>query len=537
MAWNSFFFPHLWLSLLAFGSLALSLSLMVGRWKRSNSRYTEDYLMGTATTPSGAVPGDWTGQGFESVIAGASTATATLYNNTNGLGFIQTSTPFTPSNPIVSAFGGDFDGDGDLDYLYSTSASDVEWGRNDGTGTMTVTTLDNLAGTPISVHGANFFGNALLMLSCSDALGIRAYNATTNATNPVLPVLGLSCSFMTTGDVNSDGAPDIVYTHSPSTVRVVLNSGTPFAPGVPFPWGTGIGVSSESIDSPLGLGLGDLDNDGIVDLAVASGGATNIIILFRGANDGNFRESSLLAGSNTLGITVADMNNDTLPDIVGGRAGATIIRFQSPPTASLCQGLITLTNISGLAIGDVFEFSWGDSQVSAANEVCEFQILSNQAVQFEVTAFITPALSSTGPNGLLQIYDGTTILGDVAVQISVSGAVSTPYISGNVITTRWASPSVDGAKFTITLQVESLSPPSPPPPSQAFPSSPPPESSSTGIIVGFVVVIILLSCCACIGGTFACWKANDDDLTFKQWITTRFSSSPSEGAHHELANI
>ena len=81
------------------------------------------------------------------------------------------------------------------------------------------------------------------------------------------------------GDLNGDGAPDIVTANqNDNTISVLLNGAGTFAPEVTY----AVGVS------PQALGLGDFDGDGNLDLAVANSDTDDIAVLLNLGDGGTF---------------------------------------------------------------------------------------------------------------------------------------------------------------------------------------------------------------------------------------------------------
>ncbi len=121
------------------------------------------------------------------------------------------------------------------------------------------------------------------------------------------------------GDVNGDGAPDIVTTNfEGGNATVLLGDGKgdfDEAPGSPFPAGEG----------PFSLALADVDRDGHLDLVVSnfsgragdtSHDAVNVLL---GDGRGGFRPmkgSPFATGADPVAVAVGDVNGDGWPDVV-----------------------------------------------------------------------------------------------------------------------------------------------------------------------------------------------------------------------------
>jgi len=116
--------------------------------------------------------------------------------------------------------------------------------------------------------------------------------------------------YAATGDLNGDGRPDVVATHSEggSGATILLN--------------TGQGTLSQGPGSPLALGHGawgaeiaDMDRDGNADLVVA---AAEHIRVFLGDGRGSFRPaagSPFPTGKGAWRLTVGDFNGDRKLDV------------------------------------------------------------------------------------------------------------------------------------------------------------------------------------------------------------------------------
>jgi len=126
------------------------------------------------------------------------------------------------------------------------------------------------------------------------------------------------------GDVNGDGAPDLVTTNfEGGNVTVLLGDGKgslAAAPGSPFPAGA----------SPFSVALADVDRDGHLDLVVANfsgqGGDTrrDAVNVLLGDGRGAFRSmrgSPFATGANPVGAAVGDVDGDGWPDVVTANTG------------------------------------------------------------------------------------------------------------------------------------------------------------------------------------------------------------------------
>lgn len=127
-------------------------------------------------------------------------------------------------------------------------------------------------------------------------------------------------------DVNLDAIPDLVVS-SASAGKVTLHLGR--GDGTFLPAQT-IAVATER--NTYGLAVGDLNRDGVPDIAVCSANNGNQISVLLGIGDGSFRAPVPIAvGTDTFALGIADWNGDGGNDLAATNA--------SPPT-----GLLILLN-------------------------------------------------------------------------------------------------------------------------------------------------------------------------------------------------
>jgi sugar lactone lactonase YvrE len=220
-----------------------------------------------AVAPTGSV--SFLDTGFGNAVVG----TAPLGSGTTGLTFLNSQTPATSFDPW-SVAAGDFNGDGIPDLAVanqSSSSVTVLLGNGDGTFTQATN-------SPISVGGG--------------ALAVVV------------------------GDFNRDGKADLAVLsgayNGPVTVFLGNGDGTfTQAPGNPTTIGNSIATSQAEA-------VGDFNGDGILDLAVASGGGgEGLATILLGNGDGTFTPANggpVTVGSTPNSVTVGDFNGDGIPD-------------------------------------------------------------------------------------------------------------------------------------------------------------------------------------------------------------------------------
>ncbi|MCS6808848.1 MAG: FG-GAP-like repeat-containing protein, partial [Bacteroidota bacterium] len=240
------------------------------------------YPSGPGVARSGLAVGDCTGDGALDILVantGAVNGNITVLPN-RGDGTFDT--PII-SQSVSNAFAvacGDIDNDGDLDAVVSqalgTNMISVMWNQ-DGTGYMSVamTTTGPSDAYDIALGDINSDGWLDIIATQNGSPGgVAVYLNNGDGTVPIFPsstyTVGNAAASSVVGDVNGDGALDIVTTSELSNNITVLrgnNSGT-FV-GETFPGGT-LARSWSTV--------GDFDNDGDLDVAVANWGDNSITI-------------------------------------------------------------------------------------------------------------------------------------------------------------------------------------------------------------------------------------------------------------------
>ncbi|MGA3326960.1 MAG: VCBS repeat-containing protein, partial [Terriglobia bacterium] len=263
-----------------------------------------------ATNPRSVVVGDFNGDGkLDLAVASYTNSNNVTILLGNGDGTFTTKGTFTAGSSPRSVAVGDFNGDGIPDLAvanYGGSTVSVLLGNGDGTFTTATNSpyttgfssptyvavgdfnRDGFADLVVANAGSN---NVVVLLNNADGTG--TFTAQTPSTVGSIP-WGVAI-----GDFNGDGWTDLAVANctaaTPSacatgatagTVSVLLNkadgTGT-FNAAVPYDVGTG----------PLRVAVGDVNGDGIADLAVSNynnGNAGSVSVLI-GIGDGTFTPS------------------------------------------------------------------------------------------------------------------------------------------------------------------------------------------------------------------------------------------------------
>ena len=303
--------------------------------------------IGTDTPNTIAIAlGDINQDGYLDVIAGIWGEANRLYlNNGTAAPFndVVSSSIGTSTRTIAIALA-DVNGDGLLDFAASDDYSNVDLFLNNGTAdpfagvtsTPVVNDTGNV-GTTSAIVFADVDGDGDLdaLLGNRDAdKQSRLYlnNGTADPFNSVTAAnIGSDTDHtaaMAVGDMDNDGHPDIVIGNGYWNIenqgfeepnKLYLNLGAPYVFG--HLTATAIGPDTDNTEA---VAIGDVDNDGDLDLATGNDGQTNKLYLNNHTDAPFLGASTLIAGTeadNTYDIILADMNGDGKPDLLAANNG------------------------------------------------------------------------------------------------------------------------------------------------------------------------------------------------------------------------
>lgn len=313
---------------------------------------------GVGTDPGSVATGDVDGDGrLDLVVVNRSSNSVSILRNL-GLSGTPAALVYAAkadfalpngSQPYEVALG-DIDGDGDLDIVtanYGTNrvsifqntitapgplgsgsfATSVEFVTGTDPGNVVLGDLD--ADGDLDIVTANFGGNNItvlrnVMFSANTQIGNGNAPSTTLTTSGFVGAniaTGTDPAGVALGDLNNDGLLDIAVTNSnPNTVSVFRNT-TSSPAEIEFAARVNIGVGN----TPYGIALGDINGDGRLDIVTANygtntSGTNNVTVLQNTTTSitGNFTatSSTLTVGARPISVAIADVNGDGLLDIL-----------------------------------------------------------------------------------------------------------------------------------------------------------------------------------------------------------------------------
>jgi hypothetical protein len=223
--------------------------------------------------------------------------------------FLEAPQYATGANPQAVAVG-DFNGDGKLDVAVANSVGNnisILLGNGDGTFKPQVTYAADTSPQGIAVGDFNGDGHLDIAVtnSGSNLVSVFLGNGDGTFQPKVDYATGSQPKGIAVADLNGDSHPDIVLTNaggSPGTVGVLLGKGDgTFKAQVTYTTGL----------NPWAVAIGDFNNDGIPDLAVANNNNNNVVSILLGKGDGTFQSQFQSPTGNTpVSIALADFNGD-----------------------------------------------------------------------------------------------------------------------------------------------------------------------------------------------------------------------------------
>ena len=159
-------------------------------------------------------------------------------------------------------------------------------------------------------------------------------------------------------DFNGDGKPDIATEgYFNNELRILLNNSIPGENSIAFQ--SSFSAGSTGIH-PLSLVAGDLNRDGIVDIATANAGANNVSVFF-GNGNGTFKTPTTFAtGLYPRDIAFADINGDGKLDVITTNNDGntiTILRNNTSTGATVpnfvARTITTGTSPEAISIADI----------------------------------------------------------------------------------------------------------------------------------------------------------------------------------------
>jgi RHS repeat-associated protein len=407
-----------------------------------------------------AVLGDVDGDGaLDLVLANAAGQNRLLRNDGTGH-FTDVTATHLPAQAAVSVglALGDVDGDGAPDLLIANRSGPVWLWRNDGTGHFT----DGTAGhVPATVHRTTAValgdvdgdGAVDLVVMAEDAPpqlwrnnGLGVFTDVSASQLPATGEAGLDARFL---DVDGDGALDLVLMVGEAGVQLWHNDGA----GTFTDW-TETHLPALPVFG-ITLAAGDVDEDGTVDLVLATAQGLTVLL-----NDGTgrFRNAtpSLLPPdpSRVVSVALADVDDDLDSDLLLGSPGGPVRLLRNDLTTPRLHMAVTPTSRETdhpvtLTLAALAEAGLASATLAVQDPAGGAQTpsLATLVATGHATVVFTPVLAGTY-HALTTITDlagqvtSRTVVFSVqaadttAPQVTLSVEGPTPLVAGQTVTVR-----------------------------------------------------------------------------------------------------
>ena len=300
--------------------------------------------------------GDLNGDNLMDLVAANDTSAniSILYQNSSSPGtFLAAQNHGVSAHPDGVAIG-DLNGDGHLDIAVADSGLSVLFQNAGVPGTFFPPIRLGISCSSVGIGDLNGDGRADLVATATNAGHVSILLQSPAGAGAFLPPQTVAAGFqpinVAIADLNADGRLDLAIANlgtpdNPATASLSVllnNSASPGSFLAAANYATG--ERSESV------AVGDLNGDGKADLAVANAGSFgdphgSVSVFFQNpAAPGTFLPAVNRPGtSGPLGVVIADLNEDTLLDIALADEGVRIL-FQIPGQPGTFQSPILVGN-------------------------------------------------------------------------------------------------------------------------------------------------------------------------------------------------
>ncbi len=184
-------------------------------------------------------------------------------------------------------------------------------------------------------------------------------------------------------DVNADGILDLVVSLRGGAVQTMIGQSVGGVPNGTFTPGSIAPVNG----SPKGMAIGDLDHDGALDVVVATEGSQIAVVqglMTAGVPTGTFRQAQVINVSGTsFDVTLADFNRDGWLDIASANYVSGNLSIALAASGSGFSATTTIPvagNPLGIDSGDFNNDGYADLVVAATGGGAAFTYLQNSGV-------------------------------------------------------------------------------------------------------------------------------------------------------------
>ncbi|HEV2831773.1 MAG TPA: FG-GAP-like repeat-containing protein, partial [Hanamia sp.] len=373
---------------------------------------------GLGRSHEGSATSDLDGDGKPDVVIANSynTASVSVYRNTSvgaTISFASKIDYAADDGPYNVAIG-DIDGDGKPDLLLANNGSNVvSFYKNTGNpGNISFAArVDFAAGTnPYSVALSDLDGDGksdLVVTTQGSSSALSVMKNTTDSgkvsfDSPVNYATSAGLFIVSIGDLDGDGLPDLAAASSSSNSVVVLKNvsthgNLSFYSASRFTTGT----------YPVCVAMADIDGDGKPDLVTSNQQSNNISLLRNTSSSANISFETHVdyaAGANPIFVAIGDLDGDGRPDIVNANSSADVVSvFRNIIGTNIAPVIHSFTPVLGIK-GTVVtitgaNFTDASSVKFGGVEAASFKVDSASAITAIVGEGKSGEVTVTTPNG------------------------------------------------------------------------------------------------------------------------------------------
>ena len=409
---------------------------------------------------------------------GGSASTTFMLTVTNGTacgfvtGFILPAVPQVTVGTLPTSVAiGNFNNDGIQDFAVANRDNfNVSILLGNGAGGFTAAAAVGVGDRPFSVAIGDFNNDGKQDLAVvngsSGNVSIRLGNGAGGFTSPAVPEItaGTSPFWVAVGDFNNDGKPDLAVTNTPNdragdvSIRLGDGAGGFTSPAVPE---ITVGLIPNSV------AIGDFNNDGKQDFAAGNWNSGNVSIRL-GDGAGGFTSpapAQVTVGSKPQSVAIGDFNNDGKQDLAVANSlsnSVSILLGNGAGGFAAAAAVVVGTSPNSVAIGDfnndgkqdfaVANFDSGSVSIRLGNGVGGF----TAAAVPELTVGSRPfsvAIGDFNGDGIQDLAAANFSSNNVSIRLGGCSPATT-----TTITSDTPDPSVTGESITVNFTVAATPP-------------------------------------------------------------------------------